>query len=171
VRGLVRIRSFTDDPAAFADYGPLADEAGRRRFAVTVKSTVKGQFLAAIDGIADRDAAQALAGTTLWVDRDRLPEPEEEDAYYHADLLGLAVETADGTPLGTVRAIHDFGAGDVVEIARPGMAPVVVPFTRAVVPVVDIAGGRVVVDPPAGLLDPPEREAAEPDTGTDGAKA
>lgn len=154
VRGLVKVKSFTDDPLAFADYGPLEDDGGRRRFDLAVKSSVKGQFLAEIAGVSDRDAAAALAGTTLWVDRDRLPPPDEdEDEFYHADLIGLPVVLADGTPLGTVRALYDFGAGDVMEIARPGTAPVVVPFTKAAVPVVDIAQGRVVVDPPAGLMD------------------
>ena len=132
VRGLVKVKSFTDDPAAFADYGPLEDNDGRRRFNLAVKSSVKGQFLVEIEGVSDRDAAAALTGTTLWVDRDRLPPPDE-DAFYHADLIGLPVVLADGTPLGTVRALYDFGAGDVMEVGRPGTAPVVLPFTKAAV--------------------------------------
>jgi len=169
VRGLVKVKSFTDDPAAFADYGPLEDNDGRRRFNLAVKSSVKGQFLVEIEGVSDRDAAAALTGTTLWVDRDRLPPPDE-DAFYHADLIGLPVVLADGTPLGTVRALYDFGAGDVMEVGRPGTAPVVLPLTKAAVPVVDIARRRVVVDPPAGLLEPERTQVGGDDADPAGSE-
>jgi 16S rRNA processing protein RimM len=108
--------------------------------------------LARIAGVADRDAAERLKGVRLYVSRDVLPAPGEEE-YYHADLLGLRVDLGDGSELGRIRAVHDFGAGDTLEVMRPEGGVVMVPFTRAVVPVVDLAAGRLVVDPPPGLLD------------------
>jgi len=171
VRGLVKVKPFTDDPAAVAAYGPLTDQSGRRRFALELLSFGKGQWLARVDGVSDRTAAEALRGTRLYVDRQALPEPDE-DEFYHADLIGLRAELTDGATLGRVRAVHDFGAGDVVEIDRPGGGSVMVPFTRAVVPIVDIAGGRIVVDPPVGLLDEPEGPPPEalPEARGDGGK-
>jgi 16S rRNA processing protein RimM len=147
----VRIKSFTAEPAAIAAYGPLEDEAGKRRFAIEIVGHGKSVLLARVEGIADRDAAERLKGIRLYVARAALPPPGEEE-YYHADLLGLAVELDDGTPLGRVKAVHDFGAGDSLEVERPGKAPVMVPFTRAAVPVVDLAHGRLVVSPLPGLL-------------------
>jgi 16S rRNA processing protein RimM len=147
VRGAVRLKSFTTIPEDIASYGSLEDEAGTRRFRIRVTGEAKGTLIARIDGIADRDAAQALKGIRLYVDRDSLPEPEE-DEFYHADLVGLEVELPDGTPFGKVRGVADHGAGDVIEISRPGAPAVLTPFTRAAVPVVDIAGGRIVFDPP-----------------------
>jgi len=156
VRGQVRIKSFTDEPSALARYGALEDEAGARRFTLQVVGTVKGDgmVVAKIAGIDDRDQAQTLRGLRLYLPRAALP-PVGEDEFYHADLVGLAAELEDGSKVGTVSAVHDFGAGDVLEIARERGQPVVVPFTRVVVPVVDIAGHRVVIDPPEGLFDPP----------------
>jgi len=153
VRGAVRIRSFTEAPEDVAAYGPVTDGAGRRRRLRAV-GAVRGLVIATIDGVADRDAAEALVGQTLSVPRDVLPPPGE-DAFYVADLVGLAATTMDGAPLGRVRLVEDHGAGWVIEIDRPGAAPVLVPFTRAVVPVVDLAAGRIAIDPPEGLLDPP----------------
>jgi len=109
-------------------------------------------------GIADRDAADALRGLRLYLSREALPAPEDEE-YYHADLIGLDAMLGDGTRIGRVHAVHDFGAGDCLEVVRPAGPPAVVPFTRAVVPVVDIAGGRVVLDPPPGLLEDPHHPA------------
>jgi 16S rRNA processing protein RimM len=155
VRGLVRLISFTADPADVASYGPLEDEAGRRRFQVTLKGQVRGQWIAAVDGVADRDAADRLKRTRLYVARDRLAAIKDADEFYQADLIGLAAERQDGTPYGTVRAVHDFGAGDMLEIAletSQTTGTVYLPFTRAVVPVIDVAGGRVVVDPPAEVI-------------------
>jgi 16S rRNA processing protein RimM len=151
VRGAVRIKSFTEDPTDIAGYGPLADATGRQHFELTLLGIGKGVVLAAISGVADRDRAEALRGLRLYLPRQALPPPAE-DEYYHADLIGLDAVLSDGTLVGRVRAIHDFGAGDVLELERPGMAPLVVPFTRAVVPVVDLAAGRIVLDPPEGLL-------------------
>lgn len=152
VRGLLRVKSFAAEPEAITAYGPLEDERGERRFALELRGAVKGVLIARLDGITDRNAAERLKGTRLYLPRAALPEPEAEE-YYHADLLGLAVEFKDGAVFGRVRAVHDFGAGDSLEVERPDGRMVMVPFTRTVVPVVDIAAGRLVVDPPKGLLD------------------
>ncbi len=144
VRGLIRVKPFTVDPAGITAYGPPTDEAGRRRFELTLMNAHKGQWIARIDGIADRTAAEALAGTRLYVERGRLPEPEE-DAYYHADLLGLPARDPMGRPIGRVRALYDFGAGDVIELALDAGGTATLPFSRAAVPEVDLAAGHIVV--------------------------
>jgi 16S rRNA processing protein RimM len=162
VRGAVRIKSFTAAPADVAAYGPVADETGQRSFALRAIGQAKGVVIATIAGIADRDAAERLKGVRLYVARAKLPAPGEEE-YYHADLIGLAAVLKDGTLLGQVRAVHEYGAGDSLEVARESGGTVVVPFTRAVVPEIDLAAGKLVVDPPEGLLDgkPVEAEADE----------
>lgn len=160
VRGEVRIRSFTAVPQAIAAYGALQDEAGRRRFELRVTGAVKDGVIARIRGVADRDAATALRGVRLYLPRTALPPPGAEE-FYHADLIGLAAEGVDGAPLGRVVAVQNFGAGDVLEIA-PGRegAAIFLPFTRAAVPVVDVAEGRIVVDPPEGLLERPSEQSS-----------
>ncbi|WP_119461680.1 ribosome maturation factor RimM [Rhodospirillaceae bacterium SYSU D60014] len=162
VRGQVRIKSFTAEPADVAAYGPVSDESGARRFTLAVIGPAKGGVIARIDGIGDRNAAEALKGMRLYVPRAALPEPEEE-AFYHADLIGLAVDLADGSRFGRVVAVQNYGAGDVLEIQpASGGTTIVAPFTRAVVPLVDIAGRRILLDPPSGLLEPAGRpEEAE----------
>src|SRR5689334_8853228 len=115
VRGLVRIRSFTEEPMHVAAYGPVEDEAGTRHFRITAKSMAKGTVIAEVEGIDDRDAAQLLNGTRLYVSRDRLPPIEETDEFYQADLIGCAAFDTDGRELGTVHAVHDFGAGTLLE--------------------------------------------------------
>lgn len=146
VRGEVRLKSFTAEPRAIADYGPLTTEDGRRSFAVTLTRPVTGGFGARLSGIATREEAEALKGVTLWAARAALPSlPDDE--FYHADLIGLAVFDPGGAPLGQVRAIHDHGAGDILEVAGPE-GVLLLPFTRAVVPTVDLAAGRIVADPP-----------------------
>lgn len=147
VRGQVRVKSFTVEPADVAAYGPLRDAAGAERFELELTGSAKGVLLARIEGVGDRDAAEALKGTELYVPRDVLPDVDE-DEFYHTDLIGLAAELADGSAFGTVRALHDFGAGDMIEIDLTDGASVVLPFTHAVVPEVDIEAGRVVVVPP-----------------------
>ena len=151
VQGAVRIKSFTEVPEAIASYGPLEDETGRRQFDLHLCGVAKGVLIARLPGIGDRDQAEALRGLRLYLPRSALPQPEAEE-YYHADLIGLDAVLADGTPVGRVRAIYDFGAGDTLELARDGGPPVLVPFTRAVVPIVAPAEGRLVLDPPPGLL-------------------
>jgi 16S rRNA processing protein RimM len=157
VRGAVRIKSFTAEPADVARYGPLADESGVREFKPRLIGLAKGVVLVKFPGIVDRDAAEALRGCRLYLPREALPAPEDEE-YYHADLIGLDAMLGDGTRLGRVQAVHDFGAGDCLEIARAFGPPAMVPFTRAVVPVVDIEGGRLVIDPPPGLLSDAARD-------------
>lgn len=152
VRGLVKLKSFTSEPASIASYGPLTDATGARRFAVTWK----GDGIAAVEGIADRDAAQRLTGTRLYVERDRLPQTEE-DEFYLSDLIGLAAVTEAGEPAGTVKAVEDHGAGPFLVLARDGRETEV-PFTKAAVPVVDIASGRVVVAPLPEIFVQPQRE-------------
>ena len=164
LRGEVHIRSYTADPADLGAYGPLYDEGGEPAIRVHVQRVVKGQVVARVDGIEDRGAAEALKGLHLYVPRTALPEPGEEE-YYHADLIGLRAELVGGRVLGTIRAIYDFSAGDVLEIAR-GKEVVMVPFTRAVVPEVDLARGRVVVDPPPGLIEDPGAETSSGEDGT-----
>jgi 16S rRNA processing protein RimM len=159
VRGLVRVKSFAEEPHSLVRYGALEDEAGAP-VALAVVGMAKGAVLARIDGISDRDAAERMKGTRLYLRRAALP-PTEPDEYYHADLLGLAAELADGTVLGRVRAVHNFGAGDNIEIARENAAPLVVPFTRATVPAVEPDKGRIVVAPPEGLLAPHRADVAE----------
>ncbi len=154
VHGRVKLKSFTGEPEAVFAYGPLTDASGARSFALRKTGTGKDHFLAEVEGVRSKEAADALRGTLLHVERDRLPEPEDEDEFYHADLIGLPVETTDGTAFGTVKAIFDFGAGDVLEIDHVSAKTVHLPFTKAEVPVVDVKGGRVVVNPPPNLFAP-----------------
>jgi 16S rRNA processing protein RimM len=156
VRGAVKVKSFAQRPKDVAAYGPLEDEDGAAQFTLRVIGPAKADVvIAKLAGIADRDQAEALRGARLYLPREALPTPAEEE-YYHADLIGLAAVLGDGARLGEVRAVHDFGAGDTLEIARPEGQPLMVPFTRAIVPVIDMAAGCLVVDPPEGLLDPPK---------------
>jgi len=147
VRGLVRIKSFTEDPMAVGIYGPLSDEAGRKEYRVEALSAARGAVLARIEGVADRTAAEALRGLRLYVERERLPETGERE-WYEADLVGLSAVGRDGRDWGKVIAFHDFGAGAVMEVS----GGVMLPFTDEAVPEIDIEGGKVVIEPPAGLL-------------------
>jgi len=152
VRGLVKLASFTEDPESIADYGPLTDEAGARQFTVSLSGANKGHWIAQIAEVGDRDVAQALSGTRLYVERSKLPPPDE-DEFYHADLIGLRAELPDGSVLGTVTAILNFGAGEIIEIALPSGKRPLFPFDRETVPEIDPGSGRLVIDPPPGLLD------------------
>lgn len=158
VRGLVRLHAFTEDPRAIASYGPLTDATGTKRFVVAVLPGGLGR----IEGIADRDAAARLTGTKLYVERDRLPPPADPDDFLQCDLEGLAAVAEDGSALGTVRAVENHGAGDILVIEGQG-GERLIPFTKAAVPVVDISAGRVVIVPPPEVVVPPqagEEEAA-----------
>jgi len=156
LKGEVRVRAYTARPEDVAAYGPVTDAAGTRTFRLTVSGRMKDRVIARIDGIDDRTQAEALKGVEIFVERAALPAPAA-DEFYVADLVGLGVERVGAAPgaapFGRVKAVHDFGGGDVLEIERPGAASVMVPFSRAAVPEIDLAGGRLVLDPPAGLLD------------------
>ena len=147
VRGAVRLWTFTEDPLAVKDYGPLMTKDGTRQFEVTHAREAKDHLVVTLKGVASRDDAERLNGLELYVPRDRLPETDDGE-YYHTDLIGLAAVTTSEQPLGKVIAIHNFGAGDIIEIAPPQGATMLLPFTNAVVPSVDLAGGRVVIDLP-----------------------
>lgn len=162
IAGLVRIKSFTAAPEAIANYGVLRDEAGTPRFDIELVGASKGVLIARLKGVSDRNAAERLKGQRLYLRRADLPEPEA-DEFYHADLIGLEARLADGTVLGKVEAVHDFGAGASLEIVDAAGKSVMVPFTLAAVPEIDIEGGRLVIVPPSGLFDAPlpaEREQA-----------
>jgi 16S rRNA processing protein RimM len=149
VRGEVRLISFTADPLAIGGYGPLLGVDGDRRFEFdALRPQGKDMLVARVKGVKDRNGAEALTGLDLFIERARLPEPDE-DEFYLADLEGLRVENMRGETIGQIVALRNFGAGDILEIATPGARDtLMLPFTKAVAPIVDIAGGRVVVDPP-----------------------
>ncbi|MEA2819716.1 MAG: rRNA processing protein RimM [Bradyrhizobium sp.] len=148
VRGAVKLWTFTEDPLAVKRYGPLATKDGARSFEVTHAREAKGHLVATLKGIATREDAERLNGIELYIAREKLPETGA-DEYYHADLIGLAAVNAADQPIGRVIAIHNFGAGDIIEIAPPNGATMLLPFTHAVVPTVDLGNGRVVIELPA----------------------
>jgi 16S rRNA processing protein RimM len=147
VRGAVKLWTFTEDPLAVKHYGPLTTKDGARQFEVTHARGAKDHLVATLKGIATRDEAERLNGIELYIAREKLPATDE-DEYYHADLIGLAAVTSANAPLGRVIAIHNFGAGDIIEIAPPHGSTLLLPFTNAVVPTVDLAAGRVVIELP-----------------------
>jgi len=150
VRGAVKLWTFTEDPFAVQQYGPLLTKDGARSFEVATAREANGHLVATLKGIATREDAERLNGLELYIAREKLPATDE-DEYYHADLIGLAAVTHADEPLGRVIAIHNFGAGDIIEIAPPQGATMLLPFTNAVVPLVDIANGRVVIELPAEI--------------------
>jgi 16S rRNA processing protein RimM len=165
VSGEARVKSFCADPEAIADYSPLVTEDGARSFTVKLTRSVKEGFAARLSGVATREQAEALKGTRLYAPRGQLPSlPDDE--FYHADLIGLTVLDTGGAKIGKVHAIHDHGAGDILEVAYTGGGhigrTVLISFTRATVPTVDLTQGRIVADPPEGTLDnKDEREEPE----------
>ena len=145
IAGEVRLRSFTSRPEAVADYGPLETEDGRS-VEIEALRAAKDHFLARLAGVRDREAAHALANAKLYVPRERLPEPTEPDEFYYADLVGLTVVDASERTVGTVVAVYNFGAGDLIEVQEAeSRTTQMLPFDAVTVPVVDIAGGRLVV--------------------------
>jgi 16S rRNA processing protein RimM len=159
VRGEVRLRSFTAEPEAIVSYGPLQTEDGH---AVTIESLrpAKDHFVATLSGIHDRNTAEQLTNVRLYVPRERLPQLREADEFYHADLIGLAVVNRAGEQIGTVVAIHNFGAGDLIEVrANGGGGTEFLPFDETNVPAIEIAAGRIVVDPPQPLFKSRAEEA------------
>jgi 16S rRNA processing protein RimM len=152
VRGEVKLWSFTQDPAAVASYGPLETQDGTRRLEIKALRPAKDHFVARIAGVDDRDAAQKLRNLELYIPRARLPEIDEADTFYHADLIGLDVVTSDGAQIGTVYALHNFGAGDIIEIIPIGGGDaLMLPFNETTVPKIDIAEKQIVVVLPAEI--------------------
>ena len=160
VKGAVRIKPFTEDPADLTAYGPLSTETGQKWRLKGASVDGKGVVTAKLDGVEDRNQAEALKGAKLYIERGALPEAEE-DEFYIADLIGLAAETPEGKPLGKIKAVFNFGAGDIVEVSGEE-GTILVPFSLAAVPVVDVKAGRVVIDPPVMT------EGSEEDQGPDG---
>ncbi len=153
VRGEVRLKSFCSDPEAIASYGPLTTEDGGRSFRVTLTRAIPNGFAARLSGVTSKEDADALRGVSLYVGRDRLPALGD-DEFYHADLIGLTVYDTGGGVVGTVSAVHNHGAGDLLEVRRAGpKSAALLPFTREIVPTVDLAAGRIVADIPEGLLE------------------
>jgi 16S rRNA processing protein RimM len=147
VRGAVKLWTFTEDPLAVKRYGPLMAKDGARQFEVTHAREAKDHLVASFRGVTTREEAEKLNGIELYIAREKLPATDD-DEYYHADLIGLAAVTSANEPLGRVIAIHNFGAGDIIEIAPPQGVTMLLPFTNAVVPTVDLKGGRVVIELP-----------------------
>ena len=163
IRGELRVKAFTGDPMALGDYGPLFAADGRQ-FDIADIRPAKNVVVVRFRQVTDRDAAEALNGTALFVDRSQLPDDLEEDEFYHADLIGLAVRDAEGAMLGRIMAFHDFGGGDIMEIERSEGGTVLVPFTKDAVPKIDLKGGSVTVDPDAaGLLEDEDGVPGEAD--------
>ena len=163
IRGEVRLKAFTAEPDAITRYGPLESEDGTRQFELLSLRPGSGHFLARFKDVEDRNAAEALRTVRLYVAREKLPEAAENE-FYFTDLIGLTAVGFDNCVYGTIAAVQNFGAGDLLEIApAAGGATVFLPFTKAAVPQIDIKGGRVLIDPPAGLFpDPAADDAASP---------
>jgi 16S rRNA processing protein RimM len=161
VRGAVKLWTFTEDPFAVTRYGPLATKDGARSFEVAHAREARDHLVATLKGVTTRNEAERLNGLELYIAREKLPATGD-DEYYHADLIGLAAVTTGGEPLGKVVAIHNFGAGDIIEIAPPHGATTLLPFTNAVVPTVDLAGGCVLIELPQ------EIEVDDPAAADDG---
>lgn len=153
VRGEVRLKSFCAEPEDIASYGPLTTQDGARSFDITLTRPISAGFAARLSGVTSKEAADALRGTSLFAPRAALPAlPDDE--FYHADLIGLEARDTGGASLGKIAAVLNHGAGDLLELRGPGLkAPLLVPFTRAIVPTVDLTSGRVIIDPPEGLFD------------------
>jgi len=151
IKGEVKLQSFAAEPEAIAGYGPLLTDHGTTIEIERLRPQKQG-FIATLKGIGDRNQAETLSGMELFIERARLPEPGTDESYIH-DLVGIAVVTRDGKEFGKVTDIVNYGAGDLLDIARPGGAGVLVPFSDAFVPEVDIAAGRLIIDLPEGYLD------------------
>ncbi|GLS30189.1 16S rRNA processing protein RimM [Mesorhizobium albiziae] len=169
IKGELRVKTFTGDPLALADYGPLYARDGRA-FEITAIRPANEVVVVRFKGIADRNAAEALTGIELFVDRSALPEELEDDEFYHADLVGLAVQDETGGTLGKVTAVQNFGGGDLLEIALDNRQTVLVPFTAAAVPQIAVSAGFIRVDPvAAGLVDDEDDEGEDGGDGDDAA--
>lgn len=167
IKGEVKVKSFAAQPSDIAAYGPLSDAGEKRRFDLSVVGTAdatRGILIARIAGVADRNAAEALKGTELYVARAKLPHLSDTDEFYFADLIGLLAVDAAGKPYGRIVSVDNYGAGDLLLVAPEGDADsFVVPFTKAFVPVVDLKAGKVTLNLPADFFEIPEGEAEAED--------
>lgn len=149
IKGEVRIQSFTEDPLALASYGPLSTNRPGLTIRILAARTTTNVLVARLEGVNDRNAAEKLNGVELYVDRALLPDPDDDDDFYHADLIGLKARLADGSEIGEVMAVPNFGAGDLLEIRDPRSGDTYLyPFSKAVVPEVRVAEGYLLIDPP-----------------------
>ncbi len=161
----MRVKTFTGDPLAIGDYGPLYDEQGKG-FEILDIRPAKNVVVARFRGVNDRNAAEALNGVKLFIDRGQLPEELDDDEFYHADLIGLDAVDAEGNRYGRVTAVFDFGGGDLIELSGAGRKQMLIPFTQGAVPEIDIEAGRIVVDPVvAGLVSDDEDDGGPRDEG------
>ncbi|MGY6707707.1 MAG: ribosome maturation factor RimM [Rhizobiaceae bacterium] len=151
IKGELRVKSFTADPTALGDYGPLRARDGRT-FTVKTARQAKEVVIVRFAEVADRNAAEALSGVELFVDRSALPDDLDEEEFYHADLVGMEIVDESGAVLGTVLAIHDFGAGDIIEVRPRSGKSLMIPFTRAAVPHISLAERRMTIDSQAAGL-------------------
>ena len=157
VRGAVKLWTFTEDPLAVRDYGPLMTKDGARQFEVANARPAKDHLVATFKGVTTREDAERLNGIELYVARDRFPQIKESDEFYIADLVGLQAVDKHDAVIGDVVAVHNFGAGDLIELKLPDVRDtVLLPFSDAVVPSVDIAGGKIVIEMPAEISSPEE---------------
>jgi 16S rRNA processing protein RimM len=161
VKGEIRLKSFCADPAAIADYTPLYTEDGLAFGQMVLTGQLKNGFTARVDGVTTKEEADTLRNISLYANRDALPSlPDDE--YYYADLIGLTVLDTGGATLGTVKNVMDHGAGDLLELIAPGQTEtILLPFTQAAVPTVDLSAGRIIADPPEGLFTQADPDTAE----------
>ncbi|MEP0519876.1 MAG: ribosome maturation factor RimM [Hyphomicrobiales bacterium] len=160
IKGEVRIKLYSDDPAALTNYGPLMDAAGKS-YQVLRSRVSKSVFVCALEGVSDRNAAEALNRTKLYVSRDKLPAPDD-DEFYHVDLIGLKAIQDNGETLGVITSVHDFGAGDILEITPDDGDTIMVPFSLAAVPEVNVAEGFLTLGDISALLqNEPEPDPSE----------
>lgn len=162
LKGEVRLWSYTENPSAVAQYGALETEDGSRRLEIAAMRAAKDHFVARLRGVDDRNAAEALRNTRLFIERDRLPDTEDDDTFYYADLVGLAAFDADGAKIGEVIAVQNFGAGDIIEVRRADNSMVMYPFNEAVVPEIDIAARRMTIVPPEEIEAEEETASSRP---------
>jgi 16S rRNA processing protein RimM len=160
VQGFVRLKSFTEDPYNIFDYKPLTDESGKRVFNISQKKVMNDHFVVAVDGVKDREAAQALGSVKLYIARSLLPKPKRQE-YYQSDLIGLKALDKDGRVYGIVMSVHDYGAGPFIEIGISRRDSFMLPFTNVCVPDVDLKAGTVIISPPEGWLNKDEKEDSD----------
>lgn len=170
IKGEVRVKALTEDPMALAAYGPLYTSTGRSLTIADLRPG-KGVLIVRFEGVADRNAAEALNGEALFIDRSALPAELEDEEFYHADLIGLAVVDEAGEGAGRIVAVHDFGAGDLLEIRPPSGQTVLIPFTRDAVPNIDLNGGRVHINRRAAGLEDETPPSGKRTPGSEGPDA